>query len=220
MALGCLLMDLGMTVIPDKLVNKSSPLTFQESIILREHTTHGFNILRENPEIPSMSAQIAYQHHERQDGAGYPSRLRGDNQVPVKGVVRAQGRIHRYAEIASVADTYIALISPRRFNPAPKTPDQAIRTLVTAAGPQLNRTVVDALITLIPVYPVGSRIVIVKDDKQRMTGYSGIVAQYRPEMPDKPTVMIMFNRNKEKIRPLLLDLTEEKGIKIQFVVPS
>jgi HD-GYP domain-containing protein (c-di-GMP phosphodiesterase class II) len=220
LALGCMLMDLGMAVIPDEIVNKASRLSFQEFNILKEHTTYGFTILKENPEIPPVSCQISYQHHERQDGAGYPRRLRGNNEVPIKRVSTEKGTIHRYAEIAAVADTYIALISPRPHISVPKSPEHSIRTLITAASSQLNRAVVDALITLIPVYPVGTRIIIVKDDKYNMTGYTGVVARYRHKTPDKPCITIMFNRKKEKIKPFLLDLAEEPGVAIQFVVLS
>ncbi|MBF0433129.1 MAG: HD domain-containing protein [Fibrobacteria bacterium] len=219
LALGCMLMDLGMTVIPDEITNKTSRLSFQEFSLLKEHATYGYFILRENTEIPLTSAHIAYQHHERQDGAGYPRNLRGNNQVPVRRLTNRKGIIHRYAEIAAVADTYIALVSPRPHT-VPKSPKQAIRTLITAAASQLNRTVVDTLITLIPIYPVGTRIEIVKDVKYNMTGYTGIVSRYRHDAPDKPTVMIMFNCNKEKIKPKLIDLLEEPEIKIQFVVLS
>jgi HD-GYP domain-containing protein (c-di-GMP phosphodiesterase class II) len=220
LAMGCMLMDLGMVVIPDELVNKASRLSFQEFTILKEHTTYGYSILRENPDIPLIAAHVAYQHHERQDGAGYPRNMNGKNDVPIKRLSNERGIIHRYAELAAVADTYVALISPRPHQAVPKSPEQAIRTLITAAGSQLNRTIVDALITLIPVYPVGTRIVIVKDEKYNMTGYTGIVARYRQEAADKPAIMVMFNRNKEKVKPILLDLMEEPGIKIQFVVLS
>ncbi len=218
LALGCMLMDLGMVVLPDNLTNKTSRLTFQEFTILKEHTTYGYFILKENSEIPLTSAHVAYQHHERQDGAGYPRRLRGDNEIPIKRLASEKGMIHRYAEIASVADTYIALTSPRPHQAVPKSPEQAIRTLITAASSQLNRTVVDTLITLIPVYPVGTRIVIIQDDKYNMKGYTGIVARYRSDTPDKPSVMIMFNAQKQKIKPVIIDLLEEPGIKIQFMI--
>lgn len=218
LALGCMLMDMGMVVIPDEISNKPNRLTFQEFTILKEHTTYGYFILRENHEIPLTSAHIAYQHHERQDSAGYPRKLKGGNLVPVRRPHK-KGTIHRYAEIAAVVDTYIALISPRPHT-VPKSPKQAMRTLITAAGSQLNRTIVDTLITLIPVYPVGTRVEIVADNKYNMLGYTGIVSRYRHDAPDKPTVMIMFNRNNEKIKPILVNLLEEPGIEIQFVVFS
>ncbi len=189
LALGCMMMDLGMTVIPDDIANKTERLSFSEFSLLKEHTTYGYFILRENSELPLTSAHIAYQHHERQDSAGYPRGLRGNNQVPIRRLTTEKGAIHRYAEIAAVADTYIALISPRPHN-VPKSPKQAIRTLLTASGSQLNRTIVDTLITLIPVFPVGTRIEIVEDDKYQMAGYTGIVSRYRHDAPDKPTIMM------------------------------
>lgn len=220
LALGCMLMDLGMSVLPAEITQKNTRLSFQEFTILKEHPTFGYCILRENQNIPLTSAHIAYQHHERQDGAGYPRRLKGNNQLPLRNIHADKKMIHRYAEVASVVDTYIALVSPRPGTERALTPEQAIRSLITAAGSQLNRTIVDQLITMIPIFPVGTRIVIVEDPKYNMTGHSGIVARYRQDAPDKPCVMITYNRRKEKIKPILIDLLEEPDIKIQFVVLS
>lgn len=220
LAMGCMLMDLGMVVLPEEITAPTHRLSFQEFTILKEHTTFGYCILRENKSIPLTSAHIAYQHHERQDGAGYPRRLKGNNALPVRPTQVEKKTMHRYAEIAAVVDTYISLVSPRPGQESPKSPDQAIRTLITTAGSQLNRTIVDALITLIPIFPVGTRVSIMKDDQYNMLGYSGIVARYRQEAPDKPCIMVIYNRNKEKINPILIDLLEEPEIKIQFMLLS
>ena len=72
LAFGCMLMDVGMVVLPEELLTKESRLTFQEYLAIKEHCTYGYTILRENKGIPLTSAHIAFQHHERQDGAGYP----------------------------------------------------------------------------------------------------------------------------------------------------
>ena len=69
-------------------------------------------------------------------------------------------------------------------------------------------------------WPVGMRIAVVHDPKYNLEGHTGIVARYRQESPDKPTVMIMFNRKKEKIKPILIDLLDEPEMRIQFVVLS
>jgi len=220
MALGCLMMDMGMAVMPPVLLEKKGDLTFQEFTLLKEHTTYGFLILRENTELALTSAHVAFQHHERQDGTGYPRRLLGDNNLPQRKVNQNKRYIHRYAEVVAVADTYVSLIAPKPGSEKAQSPDEAIRSLIEKAGTQLNRTLVDQLITLIPLFPVGTRVVVIEDKKYNLVGYTGIVARYRHEVPDKPAVMLTSNRKKEKISGLMIDLLEEPGIKIQFVVLS
>jgi HD-GYP domain-containing protein (c-di-GMP phosphodiesterase class II) len=217
LALGCLLMDLGMVVLPDSLLNKQGPLTEDEQNLFREHPTIGYAILRQNDRIGITTAHVCYQHHERQDGKGYPRGLHGDNQIPLKTLSPKKGMIHRYAEIAAVADTYISLLSPRPNTIPPQSPDEAMRIVIKSAGTHLNRAVVDAFITIVPVFPVGSRVVIVEDKKYRKyTGYSGVVARCSVENPEKPVLLIIFDREKKKIKPWTLDMSEEDGFKIQF----
>lgn len=219
LALGCLLMDLGMVVFPDSLLNRQGQgeMSEQEQNLYREHPTIGYAILRQNDRIGITTAHVAYQHHERQDGKGYPRGLRGDNQIPLKTLSPKKGMIHRYAEIAAVADTYISLLSPRPNTVAPLSPDEAMRAVIKAAGTHLNRAVVDVFITIVPVFPVGSRVVIIEDRKYRKyTGYSGVVARCGLQNPEKPVLLIIFDREKKKIKPWTLDMGEEDGFKIQF----
>ncbi|HLP40397.1 MAG TPA: HD domain-containing phosphohydrolase [Fibrobacteria bacterium] len=217
LALGCLLMDVGQVVFPDSLMTKMGAYTEQESVLLREHPTLGYAILRQNDRISITTAHVAYQHHERQDGRGYPRGLRGDNQIPLKTLSPKKGMIHRYAEIAAVADAYISMLSPRPGSVAPKPPDEAMRLVIKSAGSHLNRAVVDAFIAIVPVFPVGSRVVLLEDRKYRKyIGYSGVVARCSAENPEKPVVLIIFDREKKKIKPWTLDLATEEGFRIQF----
>lgn len=217
LALGCLLMDLGMVVFPPSLLNKQGQWTEEELNLYREHPALGYAILRQNDRIGITTAHVAYQHHERQDGKGYPRGLRGDNQIPVKTLNPKKGMIHRYAEIAAVADAYISMLNPRPGTVAALAPDEAMRLIIKGAGTQLNRAVVDAFITIVPAYPVGSRVVIVEDKKYRKyTGYSGVVARTGLLNPEKPVLLIIFDREKKKIKPWTLDMAEEEGFKIQF----
>ncbi|MDB5049983.1 MAG: hypothetical protein JWO30_3054 [Fibrobacteres bacterium] len=217
LALGCLLMDLGKVVFPETLLNKPGQMSEEEQHLYREHPTLGYAILRQNDRIGITTSHVAYQHHERQDGLGYPRGLRGDNQIPLKTLSPKKGMIHRYAEIAAVADTYISLLSPRPNTVAPQSPDEAMRVVIKAAGTQLNRAVVDAFITIVPVFPVGSRVVIVEDKKYRKyTGFSGVVARCSIANPEKPVLLIIFDREKKKIKPWTLDMSDEDGFKIQF----
>jgi HD-GYP domain-containing protein (c-di-GMP phosphodiesterase class II) len=62
----------------------------------------GFRLLNETKQIGMESRLIVLQHHERENGAGYPKKMRGDE-------------IHIYGRICSVADVFDALVSKRPY---------------------------------------------------------------------------------------------------------
>lgn len=106
--------DIGKVGIPDAILLKTTPLTEEERIIMRRHTTYGRDTLLRaersinNPAVSSflhLAREIAYTHHERWDGSGYPRGL-------CKGHIPFSGRI------MAIADVYDALTSPRTYKPA------------------------------------------------------------------------------------------------------
>ena len=160
---------------------------------------------------------MAFQHHEKLDGSGYPRGLRAVDQFPHKILHNAGGHIHRYAQVAAVADTYLSAISPRPGTAEPMNPVAAMRMLIAEAGRKLNSHVVNALITLVPAFPQGTRIVVVKAPSSPiLVGHTGVVSKSNPVNQDKPQVILLFDKFKRKIKPLLLDLAEAKDIEIQF----
>lgn len=216
LALGCFLMDLGMIIVPEALFEKKGPWTLQEIHLLEEHPAVGFAILRANEGVSINAAHVAYQHHERLDGRGFPRALKADDVVPQKTLVNAGGHIHRHAQIAAVADTYITAINPRPGTLDPMTPLQAMRLLIDEAGKGLNTHVVNALITLIPVFPVGTRIVIAKAERPLLVGHIGIVAKDNPSDKEKPEIILILDKFRRRIKPFRVDLAREKGMEIQF----
>lgn len=216
MALGCFLMDLGMIIVPESYWEKKGPLTLQETHIFEEHPSVGFAILRANDGININTAHVAYQHHERMDGRGFPRQLKADDTLPQKTFSNATGHIHRYAQIAAVADLYISAISPRPGAGYPLTPLAAIRLLIDEAGKGLNTHVVNALINLIPVFPVGTRITVTKSTKPMLVGNLGVVTKANLNDKEKPQVILVMDKFKRKIKPIPLDLVQEKGTEIQF----
>lgn len=105
LAAGAILHDVGKVKIADPVWNKPGRLTDEEYELVKTHTTHGFEILRRRRELDLRSTHIAYQHHERYDGKGYPRGLAGEE-------------ILLFARIAAVADVFDALTSDRPYRPA------------------------------------------------------------------------------------------------------
>jgi HD-GYP domain-containing protein (c-di-GMP phosphodiesterase class II) len=217
LALGCFVMDLGMIIVPDSLFAKKGPLSLSEIHILEEHPAVGFAILRANEGISINTAHVAYQHHERLDARGYPRQLKGDDIPPQKTLVNAGGHIHRYAQIAAVADTYITAINPRPGTVDPLPPLAAMRLMIDEAGKGLNSHVVNALISLIPIFPAGTRVVVSKAPKPLLVGHIGVVTKANLIDKERPELILVMDKFKRRIKPIPLNLAQEKGVEIQFV---
>jgi len=98
--------DIGKIGVPDRILQKDGPLTEEEWIIMKTHTTMGANILRDsNVPFIQMGARIAASHHERYDGTGYPLGLAG-TQIPIE------------ARLTGLVDVYDALCSKRVYKHA------------------------------------------------------------------------------------------------------
>ena len=77
MGLAALMHDIGKVRTPPAILHKPAALTPREFDVMKRHPIDGAAILRGTPEMPRMAAIVAFEHHLRQDGAGYPSGCRG-----------------------------------------------------------------------------------------------------------------------------------------------
>ena len=98
--------DIGKIAIPDSILTKPGKLTSDEFEQIKQHTLHGYNMLKHSKrKMLQASAIIAYEHHERYDGKGYPRGLEADE-------------IHIYGRIVALADVFDALSSERVYKQA------------------------------------------------------------------------------------------------------
>jgi hypothetical protein len=169
---------------------------------MKDHAVLGYLLLRDNLRLGVLPPHVAYQHHEWQDGSGYPRGLTGTNRV-VHGVeIHVPGRITPMAEIAAIADFHDACSADRphrrRF-----PPDQVWRMVRDAAGRQLNREMVDRFLMALPPFPVATQVLITGG---RWQGYTGVVARVKRDM-HHPVVRVLANELRERIEPFELDLT-------------
>lgn len=129
-----LLHDIGKITIPIEIINKPSKLTEEEFEIIRQHTTNGYDILKEIEKFPNLALGAIY-HHEHIDGSGYPKGIKGD-EIPY------------IAQIIAVADTFDAMYSTRTYRKQMDMGD-VVDELKNAAGTQLNADIVAVLLELI-----------------------------------------------------------------------
>ena len=128
-----LLHDLGKITIPTEILSKPGRLTEMEFAIIRTHPKAGYEILK-SIEFPWPVADIVVQHHERIDGSGYPSGLKGDQSA-------------LEARILAVADVVEAMASHRPYRPALGI-GQAIQEITDNRGRLYDANVVDACLAV------------------------------------------------------------------------
>jgi putative nucleotidyltransferase with HDIG domain len=127
--LAAIVHDVGKIALPAETLGKPGALSDVEYALVKEHSVIGFNILK-NINAPVPVAEIAYQHHERLDGSGYPRRLAG-------------AEILLEARIIAAADMFDAMVSNRAYRPGlPR--DFVLGEMFAMAGRQLDADVVAA----------------------------------------------------------------------------
>lgn len=137
-ALAAPMHDIGKVGIADDILTKPAALTDEEYAIMKTHTVIGHRVLSAAMEgtgpVPllQMCIDIAYSHHERWDGRGYPRGLRGLN-IPLS------------ARIIAVVDAYDAITSPRRYKEA-STHAEAVKRIRRDAGAHFDPAVVEAFL--------------------------------------------------------------------------
>jgi putative two-component system response regulator len=98
--------DVGKVAVPDAILFKPGKLTDDEFDVMRGHARKGYEMLVDSPsELVRQGAMIAWTHHEKWNGEGYPRRLGGED-IPLEG------------RLAAVADVFDALTSHRVYRPA------------------------------------------------------------------------------------------------------
>lgn len=98
--------DIGKIGIPDTILHKPGRLTTEEMVVMKMHAQMGYEILRHSErDILRAAAIVAYEHHERWDGTGYPRGLK-------------EKEIHIYGRILAIADVFDALTTRRIYKEA------------------------------------------------------------------------------------------------------
>jgi adenylate cyclase len=130
--------DIGKVGVSDRILLKPDKLTEQEFDEMKQHTVYGRNTILVaerklgNTSFLRIAREIAYTHHERWDGSGYPEGLRGE-QIPVPG------------RLMALVDTYDALTSKRVYK-SQIPHEKAVQIIIEAKGTQFDPAVVDAFL--------------------------------------------------------------------------
>jgi putative two-component system response regulator len=126
--------DVGKLGVPDAILLKPGTFTPEERERMREHSEYGRRILAgSSSSLINLAAEIAWSHHERWDGTGYPRGLRGE-ETPLSG------------RITAVADTFDALVSARTYK-EPWSVEKARAYLISESGKQFDPQCIEAFLS-------------------------------------------------------------------------
>jgi len=188
---GALLHDIGKTKVSMAILNKTSKLTDKEFQAMQQHVSFGKDILMQTPQISTEAIQVAYQHHERFDGTGYPNRLAGD-------------AISRFGQMASIADVYDAITSDRVYHKGME-PAEAIRKIFEWSKHHFQEGLSHWFIKCVGIYPVGTLV-------RLESGLLAVVAEPGQSSILQPVVRAVYDPSKRRlIHPKDIDLSLPAG---------
>ncbi|WP_258831318.1 HD-GYP domain-containing protein [Peribacillus frigoritolerans] len=135
--LNAMLHDVGKTRISDSILEKPGKLNEAEYEDMKRHAIYGYELLKNIPGIPPSIVLTALQHHEREDGQGYPLGLGGKD-------------IHLHAKIVAIADVFHAMSSNRVYHqamPFYKVIEQMNRDMFSKFNPEILMELVSRLMS-------------------------------------------------------------------------
>ncbi len=190
LALGALFHDIGMFLIPAEITNKSGKLSAGDLTVIKKHPVLGRDILSAFEEYPWL-AEVAYQHHERENGQGYPLGLKGD-------------QISDYAKIIGIVDSYEAMTHNRSYRKALIQAFSA-QELIKSKNLLFSPMVIKVFLKEISIYPLGSYVRL----NNKVIGQVVGTDQTRPLRPD---VRIIFDSEGNRVEEVIVLKLDENPI--------
>ncbi|WP_148214171.1 HD-GYP domain-containing protein [Deferribacteres bacterium DY0037] len=192
-----LLHDVGKMLVPKDILNKPGKLTDEEFSMMRNHVQYGYDFLRKEA-VADDILRLAYEHHERYDGSGYPNRLR-DKDISIEG------------KIGAVVDIYDAITSDRVYHKGMEPPS-ALKLMFKWADSYINKKVFEFFIMNIGIYPVGTLVLM-------NTHELGIVGKTNINKPTEPLVLVFMNKKGRRLPVKVVDLSIKTVVKRKILAP-
>ena len=188
LAIAGLFHDIGKLKIDDEIINKPADLTEEEFEIMRKHPFYSSQILSASGKFSEDIILGVLQHHEKADGSGYPNKVTGD-------------RIHRYARIISICNTYHYLTSRRLYNDK-ESPLKVADYIRGGSFSFLDPQMTQVFLKNIATFYVGNKVVL-------STGEIGIIIYIHPQDKTRPVV---------KVADKFIDFLVEKDIEVVDII--
>jgi len=169
-AFSALMHDIGKSKIPLEILNKKTKLSREEAMLMARHAEFGWRILMAIPNKSEFIAEVAYGHHEREDGLGYPRHLH-DLEISL------------FTKIVTIVDCYDAMTSRRCYGNV-HTSSESLEIIKANAGTQFDSGLAYEFVKCIGEYPPGSLV-------EMTNGEIGIVISSSDEYGQYPRVLIV-----------------------------
>jgi putative nucleotidyltransferase with HDIG domain len=173
-----LMHDIGKIKTPAEILTNKDRLTEAEFAIIMKHPADGAEMLRRRLELPPLAAAVAFEHHLRVDGTGYPA-----------GVSRPL--LNLATQLCSVADVYDAMRSQRKYQQAFPT-ERILAVLKQNDGQRFDRHLVRRFSQLMGVYPAGN---LVRLDN----GSLAVVLRIHAPDPSRPMVRVIVGPDGQRL---------------------
>jgi putative nucleotidyltransferase with HDIG domain len=191
LGLAALMHDIGKVRTPLDILTKPDRLSDEEMTIMKRHTLDGAEILRQTPDVPALAPVVAFEHHLRIDGSGYPD-----------GVTR--GQLNIGTMLCSIADVYDAMRSQRIYQRAFPS-DRILAVLKRNDGRQFDQHLVRRFAQLIGIYPAGTLVRLNRGE------IAVVLRVYAPD-PFRPRVRVIFAADGARlVLPYEVNLWEPSG---------
>jgi HD-GYP domain-containing protein (c-di-GMP phosphodiesterase class II) len=193
--IAALVHDVGMVRVPAAVLMTAGPLSNDQRRLIEKHTTVSEAMLHKLWPGRGWPVEAARDHHERNDGTGYPQG-------------RRDIQISDYAKLLAVCDVYAALCAPRPYRPAFDTRTALTETLLLAERDYLDKKWTERLL-LLSFYPVGS---VVELNDGMIALVVGVHAGERGiTHPAQPILQLIQDADGKPLAwPLLVDLLEQR----------
>jgi putative nucleotidyltransferase with HDIG domain len=176
--MSALMHDIGKVRTPKEILNKPGVLTDDEFVIMRRHTVDGAEILRRTREMPILAPIVAFEHHLRLDGSGYPHTVQRDS-------------MNLGSMLCAISDVYDAMRSQRAYQQAHPT-DRILAVLRRNEGAQLDQNLVRRFVQLLGIYPPGNLVKL-------STGEVAVVLRVHAPDPHRPRVRVLFTADARRL---------------------
>lgn len=195
-----LLHDVGKMRVPHDILNKPGKLDDKEYSLMKSHTVHGRNLLLAANSIYSGAIDVAYSHHEKVDGTGYPRKI-------------SAAGISKFAKIIAIVDAYDAMTANRCYSRA-VTSTEALKRIYKDRGKHFDEILAIQFIKAIGLFPSGSIV-------ELYNGEIGIVIETNQKRRHLPKVILVRNSNKEpRTKETIVDLSlvESGEVSKQYLI--
>ena len=202
--ISCMLHEVGMLQIPPEIYNKEGALTPDEKKTISLHPLLGYRMIKDLKDLqppPSQDIMLGIlEHHERENGSGYPQKLGGN-------------RISLYGKIIAIACSYDAQISSRPFR-SEKDAHTSMTTLLKEMERLYDRDILLPLLESLSLYPIGC-YVIMKNNS------IGVVTKVNSDKPRYPIVKLLVDNNRHLFKePPMVQTSEDENGKITRVLTT